>query len=68
MGGGARGSLGRQEAGEGRRGWDLSADSLVGHLHHLLDGRVAGRQEVLSVLLHLDGFQPLGHRAEGHTL
>ena len=43
-------------------------DSLIGHLHHLLDGGVAGRQEVLCVLLHLDGLEPLGHRAKGHAL
>lgn len=53
--------------GGGRRvGWGV--DSLVGHLHHLLDDGVASRQEVLRVLLHFDGLEPLRHRAEGHPL
>ena len=53
--------------GEARWG-GAGADSLVGHLCHLLEGAVAGHQEVLCVLLHPDGLQPLGHRAEGHAL
>lgn len=42
--------------------------SLVGHLYHLLDGRVASHHEVFRVLLHLDALQPLGHRTEGDSL
>lgn len=60
--------MGGGGGGQGRRGPWAQPDSLVGHLHHLLDGSVAGRHEVLCVLLHLDGLQPLGHRAEGHPL
>lgn len=57
------------EPGAGGGGWHgQSPNSLVGHLYHLLNGRVAGCQEVLCVLLHLDGLEPLGHGAEGHPL
>ena len=44
------------------------AHSLAAQLHHLLDGGVAGRQEELRVLLHSEGLQPLGHRAERRAL
>lgn len=43
-------------------------DSLAGHLQHLLDGAVARGHEVLGVLVHLDGLEPLGHRAERDAL
>lgn len=65
------GSVRRVKRGE-EGWWNLEAQagpySLVGHLHHLLDGGVAGRHEVLCVLLHLDGLQPLRYCAEGHPL
>lgn len=63
---------GKESEGGGGAWWaggeKVGLDSLIGHLHHLLDGRVARRQEVLCVLLHLDGLEPLGHCAEGHPL
>lgn len=39
--------------------------SLDGHPGHRLQGSVARRREVVSVAVHLDGFQPVAHRAEG---
>lgn len=43
-------------------------DSLAGHLQDLLDGAVTRGHEVLRVLGHPDGLQPLGDGAEGDTL
>lgn len=50
------------------RGQPEAGDSLRGHLQDLLDGAVARGHEVLGVLGHADGLQPLGHRAEGDAL
>lgn len=44
------------------------ADSLAAHLQDLLDGAVARGHEVLRVLGHADGLQPLGDGAEGDAL
>lgn len=66
MGGRAPGP-GRAGPGSGRAG-GAGAHSLAAQLHHLLDGGVAGRQEELRVLLHSEGLQPLGHRAERRAL
>lgn len=49
-------------------GWCRATDSLAGHLQDLLNGAVARGHEVLCVLGHPDGFQPLGDRAEGNAL
>lgn len=38
---------------------------LVLHLEDLVHGDHTGAVEVLAVLAHLDGLQPLGHRPEG---
>lgn len=51
-----------------RAPWGQYGDSLGGHLQDLLDGAVARGHEVLCVLGHPDGLQPLGDGAEGDAL
>lgn len=64
-----RGRTGTRGPGPGSGGaGGAGAHSLAAQLHHLLDGGVAGRQEELRVLLHSEGLQPLGHRAERRAL
>lgn len=41
---------------------------LILHLQDLLHGDHPSAGEVLTVLTHLDGFQPLRHRPEGGTV
>lgn len=45
--------------------WGLPIYLLDWHPGHRFQGTVASRREVVSVSLHLDGFQPLSHWAEG---
>ena len=45
--------------------WSAERYVLDGHAGHRLQGVVPGGGEVVAVTLHLDGLQPLGHRAEG---
>lgn len=65
--GGGRGNGGSEAVPRGEQ-QAQGIYSLVGHLYHFLDGRVASHHEVFRVLLHFDTFQPLGHRTEGDAL
>ncbi len=47
---------------------DRMSHLLVLHLQNLVHGDDPGAGEVLTVLTHLDGLQPLRHRPEGGTV
>lgn len=46
----------------------IACHSLVLHLQDVVHGDDPGADEVLAVLTHLDGLQPLGHRPERGTV